>query len=307
MRKKSLLFLTSFFLCLTFLIVSIPVFSASSVVSENVTYRIEGNTLFLEGKGDLVLTYEFIPEIPWYEHFNNIEAVVVGEGITTLGEGTFALLSHLKTVSLPSTLHTVGPSAFLSCSSLETLVLPDSVTRIENGAFVGCESLQSLTIPGNVYFISSDAFYNCLNLTIRGIRGSYAETVANQHNIPFDASLPTPKDIVVTLNNNILTFDQPPVIINDRTLVPLRAIFEALGADVKWNPNTRTVSATRGDIKISLVVDTKILTKNGKNIEIDVPATIVNDRTMVPARAISEALGASVDWDPFTRTVLIFD
>ena len=80
-----------------------------------------------------------------------------------------------------------------------------------------------------------------------------------------------------------------------------------MGAVVDWEPTTRTVTARRDDINISLVVDTNIIKKNGADIEIDVPAQIVGDRTMVPVRAISESLGASVDWDPATRTVLIDD
>ena len=136
---------------------------------------------------------------------------------------------------------------------------------------------------------------------------TYSVDFAKEHGIPFVGSRALPKDIFVTVNHEIITFDQPPVIINDRTLVPLRVIFEALGATVDWDPDTRTVTATRGDINLSLVVDTNIINKNGTNIEIDVPAQTVNDRTMGPARAIAESLGASVNWNKYTRTVVIRD
>ena len=201
----------------------------------------------------------------------------------------------------------IGPSAFLSCEALEEVILNDRLTKIESGAFAGCELLKTISIPGNVYEISGDAFYNCFDLTIQGIAGSYAEEFAAEHNIPFDASRPLPPDIMVTVNKDILVFDQPPVIVNDRTLVPLRAIFEALGAVVEWDAETRTVTARRGDDTLSLVIDTNIINKNGTAIEIDVPAQIIGDRTMVPVRAISESLGASVDWNANTRTVIIDD
>jgi len=99
--------------------------------------------------------------------------------------------------------------------------------------------------------------------------------------------------------------DQKPVIKNSRTLVPLRAIFEAMGALVDWNNDTRTVLATKGDVSLSLEIGSNLLYKNGVPIEIDVPAEIMNDRTMVPVRAIAEAFGSVVDWDNDTRTVLI--
>lgn len=112
-------------------------------------------------------------------------------------------------------------------------------------------------------------------------------------------------EIRVLVNGVPVSFDQPPIIQYGRTLVPLRAIFEALGADVEWDQATRTASAVRGNIAVSLTIDSNILNRNGEAIILDVPAQLVNDRTLVPARAIAEAFGADVDWDPATRTVII--
>jgi len=96
-----------------------------------------------------------------------------------------------------------------------------------------------------------------------------------------------------------------PVIIGDRTMVPVRAIFEALGADVQWNDVTRTVTATKGETTISIAIDSTTAYVNGAAVPLDVPAQIVSDRTMVPARFVSESLGADVWWDADTRTVYI--
>lgn len=305
--KKTVHPFFSLFLAALLLSCSFTVLAADQVLSDNITWRVEGATLYFEGSGDMTLTYDYLTEIPWYEERNNVDTIVIGEGITSIGEGAFTAFRMLKNVQFPNSMTTIGSSAFLSCEGLEEIVLPQRVTRVEGGAFVGCESLKSISIPGSVYYISSDAFYNCFNLTIVGIAGSYAQTFAEEHNLPFDGSLAPSSEILVSVNRKLVTFDQPPVIIDDRTLVPLRAIFEAMGAVVDWEPSTRTVTARRDDISISLVIDTNIIKKNGTDIEIDVPAQIINDRTLVPVRAISESLGASVDWDPITRTVLIDD
>jgi hypothetical protein len=111
--------------------------------------------------------------------------------------------------------------------------------------------------------------------------------------------------IKVTLNGTELQFDQPPMVLEGRTLVPLRAIFEALGSTVVWNGDTQTVIAQKDDITISLTIGSNILVKNGENIKLDVPAQLVNGRTLVPARAVAESFGAKVDWDEKTQTVIL--
>lgn len=111
--------------------------------------------------------------------------------------------------------------------------------------------------------------------------------------------------ITVKVNNKNVSFDQPPVLENGRTLVPLRAIFEALGAKVDWDQNTQTVTASKGDINISLQIGSANMNVNGENKVLDVPAKIAGGRTLVPVRAISEAFGCDVNWDGATKTVII--
>jgi len=109
----------------------------------------------------------------------------------------------------------------------------------------------------------------------------------------------------VILDGRTLTFDVPPIIENDRTLVPLRAIFEALGANVQWDGQTQTVTAVKGSTEAKLTIGSHIAYKKGQPVTLDVPAKIINDRTMVPLRFVSEALGAAVDWNGETQTVTI--
>lgn len=112
-------------------------------------------------------------------------------------------------------------------------------------------------------------------------------------------------DITVTVNGSNVEFDQPPVIENERTLVPLRAIFEALDAEVDWDGETRTVTAQKNSVKISLTVDNDEMKVGEQSITLDTPAKIINDRTMIPVRAVSEALECKVEWDGEARQVII--
>jgi len=117
-------------------------------------------------------------------------------------------------------------------------------------------------------------------------------------------------EITVLVNGEKVEFDVNPILENDRTLVPMRAIFEKLGAFVGWDDETQTVFATDGNAIITLQIDNNLMTKSYLNAEneaitLDVPARLVGDRTLVPVRAISEAFGCTVDWIDETQTVVI--
>lgn len=111
--------------------------------------------------------------------------------------------------------------------------------------------------------------------------------------------------ISVILDGKALTFDVAPIIENGSTLVPLRAIFEAMGATVTWDDATKTASAVKGTIKVILPIGSLEPTKNGVVSKLSVPAKIVDGRTLAPLRFVGEAFGGSVGWDGTTRTVTI--
>ncbi|MBI2848770.1 MAG: copper amine oxidase N-terminal domain-containing protein [Chloroflexi bacterium] len=105
-------------------------------------------------------------------------------------------------------------------------------------------------------------------------------------------------------------FDVNPQIINGRTMVPFRAIANALGVDnngIIWDPNTRTVTIKKGGRVVELPVGDVNVRVNGKVIRQTVAAAVVNGRTLVPVRTVSEALEAKVDYDPKTEVVTIED
>ena len=114
-------------------------------------------------------------------------------------------------------------------------------------------------------------------------------------------------EIRVQVNGVDLEFDQPPIIENGRTLVPFRAIFEALSmaVDYKEENGQQIVTAEQGDKKIDLVIGADKFHLNGTPIPLDVPAKIKNSRTLIPVRAVSEALGCEVSWDGAERLVTI--
>jgi len=111
--------------------------------------------------------------------------------------------------------------------------------------------------------------------------------------------------IETQLNGRNLTFDQNPVLEEGRVLVPLRGIFENLGADVLYDPQTKQIKATRDGKVVELTLGERQAFVNGQQVYLDVPADTIAGRTMVPLRFVSEAMGADVKWRSATRTVAI--
>lgn len=111
--------------------------------------------------------------------------------------------------------------------------------------------------------------------------------------------------IDVTLNGDALTFDQPPIMDNNRVMVPIRAIFEALGYTVDWDQATQTGTATNGDNTITVQVNNAGITYDGGTYWCDVAPKNVSGRILVPIRAISESAGCDVVWNQMMKKVII--
>lgn len=109
---------------------------------------------------------------------------------------------------------------------------------------------------------------------------------------------------LVVDGTNVQT-DIPPVIVDGRTLVPVRALFESLGATVGWEESTQTATATKGSTVISMQIGNTTAYVNGVAKTLDVPAQTIEGRTMVPARFVAESLNATVNWDSASDTVKI--
>lgn len=113
-------------------------------------------------------------------------------------------------------------------------------------------------------------------------------------------------DLRIVVNGQDLKTEVPPVIEEGRTLVPLSAISQALLAYVDWDESSRTVTVLKDCDQLELTIGVKTAYKNGAPIGLEVPPRIVAGRTMVPLSFITQALGASVEWDAVTRTVFIY-
>jgi|GEM_PF-6389152 len=113
-------------------------------------------------------------------------------------------------------------------------------------------------------------------------------------------------EVRVRVNGTRVDFPgQGAILENDRVLVPLRGVFEQLGADVRWDRESNTVTATRGRRDIVLRLDRPRAQVNGRAMRLDQPAQVINGRALVPLRFLSESLGATVDWNATNLTVNI--
>lgn len=110
---------------------------------------------------------------------------------------------------------------------------------------------------------------------------------------------------LMSQNGAQLTMDTAPILINDRTMVPIRFVSEALGAQVEWVAQRQTAVIAYNGIVLEVPIDQPYLIIQGQQQEIDVASQLVNDRTMVPLRAISEGMGRLVEYLPETQTIVI--
>ena len=130
--------------------------------------------------------------------------------------------------------------------------------------------------------VKMDLFYN----------GKHHAYAAKEVKIEIDGKEMVPKDM-------------PAVIIDGRTMLPMRQIAQELGCEVNWNEAAKQIYVMRGSDIIVFAVDSKTGYENGQEFTMDVPATIVNDRTMLPVRALADALHLNIKWDDPSRTVSI--
>lgn len=130
--------------------------------------------------------------------------------------------------------------------------------------------------------VKMDLFYN----------GKHHAYAAKEVKIEIDGKAMVPKDM-------------PAVIIDGRTMLPMRQIAQELGCEVNWNEAAKQIYVMRGSDIIVFTVDSKTGYENGKEFTMDVPATIVNDRTMLPVRALADALHLNIKWDDPNRIVSV--
>ena len=145
--------------------VSFPVMEASAAehatsgtCGKNAAWKLDDKgTLTVSGTGDMDAALDRNP-CPWKDFKDEIKAVVIGKGITSIGMGMFSDCKNLTSVSFPSTLKAINTYSFTGCEALGSVVIPDGVTNIGSSSFAGCKKLSDVTIPKSVTYIGALAF-----------------------------------------------------------------------------------------------------------------------------------------------------
>ncbi len=131
----------------------------------NVTYTLDTDTGALEISGAGVMTdYLYGSQVPWYSYRELIKTVTISEGVTSLGDYSFAWCENLQSIELPEGLTNIGRYAFCTCRSLQSINIPEGVLYIGDDTFFECSSLESVTLPERLTSIGDYAFYYCGSL-----------------------------------------------------------------------------------------------------------------------------------------------
>lgn len=131
----------------------------SGTCGKNVTWKLNSAGIFsVSGTGDMYDLRDNVFPIPWKDEKDLIKKIVIGKGITRVGDMNFSYCKNLVSVTLPNTLKNIGVGAFAHCTNITSIVLPDTVTGIEDSAFSGCSKLADITIPSSVKNVGGWAF-----------------------------------------------------------------------------------------------------------------------------------------------------
>lgn len=113
------------------------------------------------------------------------------------------------------------------------------------------------------------------------------------------------KIISLEVDGTVIRTEVPPTVIGGRTMVPVRDIFEACGAKVNWDVNTKTITGEKGNTTVVMQIDSNMLFINEDVTEMDATPVIIDGRTLAPARYVAESFGGIVDWDAENKVVMI--
>ncbi len=281
------------------------------VDEDNASYQSDGKALF-SNNGQTLIQYALAVSDSSYTIPENVDnileyAFVANQNLVTInlnnvqriGEYAFFESNLLNRLSIPKTVSEIGEGAFSSCYNLTSVIFCGKTAIINSNAFADDYKLENVIFYQNPDIVGENIFENDLGVTL------FSKDITFWQTCNCAELLRLEKLIQVFVNGEEIMFDVPPKIENGRTLVPMRAIFEALGAEVLWDDTTKTVTAKKGDNTVVLTIGENILYKNSSAVVLDTPAKIENSRTIVPVRAVSEGLSCFVSWDDATRSVII--
>lgn len=133
---------------------------ANGTLDGDIQWTLERGILEITGEG--VLDCD---NAPWEDSIEEIQEIVIGEGITEVEDSSFADYDNLQTLTLPEGLAAIGKNAFSNCEKLGNIDFPDSITMIDSRAFWGCTSLTEISFPASLGTLGGAAFHNCTNIT----------------------------------------------------------------------------------------------------------------------------------------------
>lgn len=143
--------------------VSAETLKGSCGIGVNWQYDTETKTMVVTGNGEMK-DWDNVYDIPWREYQYKMETVIIGNGVTNVGDYSFENYTKLKSITLPEGLTRIGDHAFAG-SIMEYVDIPDTVEEIDNNAFYGCEELLVVDMPKNLKRIGDFAFANCKKVT----------------------------------------------------------------------------------------------------------------------------------------------
>ncbi len=256
-----------------------------------------------------------------FVHCRNLETITIPKTVSHIGVGAFddtqwmqkqegvfvavngILISYKGNdahVRIPEGITAIGSGAFMANESLRSVSLSDTIIYIDSMAFGGCSDFVLINIPENVEWIDEYAFASCAKLTIHGVHGSYAHSYAQYMEMPFST------EVYVSYNGERIYFDKAaPIIRDDRTYVPLRALMELMDYTVTWEEETGDITCEKDDRTV-IITPTGEIIIDGDISPYEALPINVNGSNVVPARFIAEAVNADVEWNKEMRTVEIF-
>jgi len=224
---------------------------------------------------------------------------------------------------IKATLYDTSPPELIINSPLDNSETNENTITVSGTAMDKESGISKVTVNGTLVSVSSSGSFSTKVTLTEGINrinvvaiDNLGNETAKTINVTYEKPVKTITIILQIGNNNFTvngstrTLDSPPVIKNGRTLVPIRAVVEALGGTVDWDASTKKVTVSLGSNTIELWIGKSVAKVNGADTPIDstnskVVPEIINGRTMLPLRFVAENLGCDVQWDGTTRTITI--
>ena len=266
----------------------------------------------------------------------SISSITIPDSVIKIEDNAFYHCIELRSVTIPASVTQIGHMAFSDCYRLKyvTFEYSDTMLTLGSSAFaLTIVSPETLTTNDRRYSNKDTAFKNTyfdenyVPVSENGVY--YDEDYVEPSESPAPSASPDPEaspspsaspsaqpsaapetpgtldvslnggDISISINGTPVVFPdgKPFIDNNDRTQVPVRAVAEALQCNVDWNAETQTVTITKDNDLIVLIIGSKTMQSGKEIITMDTEAQIVNDRTYIPVRFVGEALGMTVSWE----------